>query len=537
MSSPTETEFLRLRDPGEPTDRQKESGNYAKRKVAWKGLTLSVENEAGDVRRGLGKDGHWATRLMYAYGYVNASMGVDGDQVDVYLGPDLDDAPLVFVVHQRRYGAWDEYDEDKCMLGFLDEDQAVGAYLSCYDDPRFLGPVTALPVEEFVAKVKATGTDGAMMIKSLVAPHIRDGRLIRAYENHRRPAPKRRPVPDLFDAGGDPELERYQRLSRRTVRYASGLSRAKDFLPAAWAGHGIGVEAGELSELAMDDLARAVVDWKAQLFVDSGAFGAFMSAVKRGDRPTPLDYGAAVFPRYDRLLDKIDALNEAEDDLPAPTLVMPDVVDDQIGSINLLAAHQDYVKATCAFPGVARAIIPIQRGPLSMADAYREVVRILGTDNFIVGVPSNAAAITPAEFTEFLADAKPRGVHILGALHDSRLKPRLMQILASGHEPEWVSADANPLRSQIIEHGQTADERRDRIAERLGERARLDELEAWLEHNGGREGLKAAFSGATPHRRRNILGLLMDLTGMGLDEVRMEYGLDARQPIVTATGS
>lgn len=527
MSSPAETEFLRLRDPGEPTDAQKRSGNYAKRKVAWKGLTISVENEAGDVRRGVGSDGHWATRMMYAYGYINGTMGVDGDQVDVYLGPDLEDAPSVFVVHQRRYGAWDEYDEDKCMLGFLDEDQAVGAYLSCYDDPRFLGPVTELSVEDFVAKVRATGTDGAMMIKSLVAPYLRDGKIVQAYENHRRPAPKRPQPVDLFALGGDPEHDRYMSLSRRTVRYASGLSRAKDFLPAAWAGHGVGVEAGELSELAMDDLARAVVDWKAQLFVDSGAFGAFMAAMKRGDRPGPLDYAGDVFPRYDRLLDKIDAMNEAEESLPAPTLVMPDVVDDQIGSINLLAAHRDYVRATCEFPGVARAIIPIQRGPLSMADAYREVVRILGTDNFIVGVPSNAAAITPAEFTEFLADAKPRGVHILGALHDSRLKPRLMQILASGHEPEWVSADANPLRSQIVEHGQTADERHDRIVERLGERARLDELDAWLEKNGGREGLAEAFRRSTPDRRRRILGLLMDLTGRGLDEVRVEYGLRA----------
>ena len=71
MSSPAETEFLRLRDPGEPTDAQKRSGNYAKRKVAWKGLTISVENEAGAVRRGVGSDGHWATRMMYAYGYIN----------------------------------------------------------------------------------------------------------------------------------------------------------------------------------------------------------------------------------------------------------------------------------------------------------------------------------------------------------------------------------------------------------------------------------------------------------------------------------
>ncbi|HKT52852.1 MAG TPA: hypothetical protein VJP88_00255 [Caulobacteraceae bacterium] len=163
--------FLRLRDPGEPTDAQKKSGNYAKRKVSWKGLTISVENEAGDVRRGVGADGEWSTRMPYAYGYVNGSMGVDGDQVDVYLGPELDDAPEVYIVHQRKYGDWQAYDEDKALIGFMSEDEARAAYLSCYDDPRFLGPITAMPVREFAAKVMAT-KDNPQMIKSMRRQNI-----------------------------------------------------------------------------------------------------------------------------------------------------------------------------------------------------------------------------------------------------------------------------------------------------------------------------------------------------------------------------
>lgn len=159
--------FLRHPEPGEPTDAQKEAGNYRKRKVEWNGLTISVENEAGTYRRGRSAGGHeWATLLPWSYGYVNRSMGVDGDQVDVYLGPYLDTASTVYVVHQRCYGDWARYDEDKAMLGFLSESDARDAFLACYDDPRFLGEITAMPIAEFVTKARATRAAPAM-IKAL----------------------------------------------------------------------------------------------------------------------------------------------------------------------------------------------------------------------------------------------------------------------------------------------------------------------------------------------------------------------------------
>lgn len=144
-----------FRFPHEPTPAQIKAGNYPKKKVAWRGLTISIENEAGSVRRGVDRDGHaWETRMVFPYGYILSSLGVDGDHVDCYLGPD-EDAPMVYVIHQRKAGAWDRYDEDKCCLNFSSQEEAVHAYLLHYDDPRFLGPVTAMPVEEFKEKVLA----------------------------------------------------------------------------------------------------------------------------------------------------------------------------------------------------------------------------------------------------------------------------------------------------------------------------------------------------------------------------------------------
>lgn len=163
--------LLRLRDPGEPTRAQIAAGNYAKRKISWRGLTISIENEAGSVRRGFKPDGtEWATRMVHPYGYINRTEGVDGDHVDVFVGPFLEAAPLVYVIHQRKVGDWEEYDEDKCMVGFASPEEAVEAFLDNYDDPRFLGPITIMPVPEFVEKVKATF--GAPAMVKALAPRM-----------------------------------------------------------------------------------------------------------------------------------------------------------------------------------------------------------------------------------------------------------------------------------------------------------------------------------------------------------------------------
>lgn len=175
---------LSVEPPNSPTEAQLAAGNYAKRKVAWHGMTISIENEAGSVRRGTKPDGTpWATLMVYAYGYLRRTEGADGDHVDVFTGPNMD-APFVYVIHQRRVDDWANYDEDKCMVGFDSEADAVNAFLLCYDDFRFLGPVTTMPVAEFVAKARAT-FDKPGMIKSLEFRGFDFGQEMLAKSEHR----------------------------------------------------------------------------------------------------------------------------------------------------------------------------------------------------------------------------------------------------------------------------------------------------------------------------------------------------------------
>lgn len=146
-----------------PTQAQAEAGNYLKPRIRWNGLEIAIENPAGSTRSGQDRHGNrWSITMAHPYGYVVGSMGVDGDPVDVYVGPDAA-APMVYVIHQRRVGDWVAYDEDKCMIGFGSEDEARHAFLQHYNDPRFLGPITAMTADEFVAKVRATRERPAMI--------------------------------------------------------------------------------------------------------------------------------------------------------------------------------------------------------------------------------------------------------------------------------------------------------------------------------------------------------------------------------------
>lgn len=152
-----------FRTPGRPTPEQAVSGNYAKPTLDWHGLTIAIENPEGTVREGVDETGKpWRTVFRFAYGEFLWTCGVDGDPVDVYVGQ-YAEATEVYVVRQMKRKKWDQFDEDKCFVNFRSMDDARDAYLEHYDDPRFYGGVIALPVAEFITKVRATKTKPDMI--------------------------------------------------------------------------------------------------------------------------------------------------------------------------------------------------------------------------------------------------------------------------------------------------------------------------------------------------------------------------------------
>lgn len=278
-----------------------------------------------------------------------------------------------------------------------------------------------------------------------------------------KPAPVQKPKPvpmrqqALFNQQGlfgeDSDAVALEKIKKDLVRYASGMSGLSDFETGAYArsGHkssGIGVDVGLLSKNAIDSMAHAVVDFRVPVFVDSGAFGNFRQMIK-GNQPKPLDFDA-ILSKYDDITSAIAEFNVAEDnDYPRPLFVMPDIVGNQRGSLDLIKKHKNWITGELT-GNLSQPIIPIQKGGLTLAQAYQEVVNTLGRDDFIVGIPSNAKAVSRDDLIKFLREAQPKRVHFLGAAADAKLNP-LLGVVAHVSPNTRVTADASKVRSSILD--------------------------------------------------------------------------------------
>ena len=149
---------------GDPTPAQAEAGNYQKAHLRFAGLEITIENPRGSIRSGKG----WAVWMQHHYGYIKRTLGVDGDQFDCLLGPD-ETAPMVYLVTTKAPPDFKVDDEQKALIGFPSKAAARSAFLAMYDDRRFLGQLTAMPIQRFRDEVRTTRA-APRMLKALPAP-------------------------------------------------------------------------------------------------------------------------------------------------------------------------------------------------------------------------------------------------------------------------------------------------------------------------------------------------------------------------------
>lgn len=131
-----------------PTDAQKEAGNYTKGHIKVAGMDVTIEQPKGSIRRGKDADGkEWESEMHNTYGYIRGTESVDGDHIDIFLS-DTPETGNVFVIDQvNKDGSFDEH---KVMYGFSDMESAKKAYLSNYEDGwQGLGNITEVSKEEF----------------------------------------------------------------------------------------------------------------------------------------------------------------------------------------------------------------------------------------------------------------------------------------------------------------------------------------------------------------------------------------------------
>lgn len=131
-----------------PTEAQKEAGNYKKGHIKLDSFNVTIEQPKGSVRRGKDANGkEWKTEMHNTYGYIRGTESVDGDHIDIFLSDNPTEGNVFVVDQVNKDGSFDEH---KVMYGFSDMESARKAYLSNYEEGwQGLGNITEVSKEEF----------------------------------------------------------------------------------------------------------------------------------------------------------------------------------------------------------------------------------------------------------------------------------------------------------------------------------------------------------------------------------------------------
>lgn len=120
----------------------------SKQSKVFAGLPVTIENPKGSTRSGVDSDGTpWSITMTYDYGYIRKTSGMDGDEIDCFLGPN-EDAANAYIIRIKNPNT-NSPDEDKTMLGFDSAAQAKRAFYQNYTDPDFFHSIQTMPMDDF----------------------------------------------------------------------------------------------------------------------------------------------------------------------------------------------------------------------------------------------------------------------------------------------------------------------------------------------------------------------------------------------------
>jgi hypothetical protein len=150
-----------LNDLPEPTQAQKDAGNYKVGRAKISGLDISIENPDGSTRSGVDRDGNaWSRTMNGNYGYVRGkgivARAPDKEHVDVNVKPNTakDYDGDVFIVNQVE-PTTGKFDEPKAYIGYLNKAEAEAAYRSNYaDDWQGMDSIAQVPMAKFKEMLK-----------------------------------------------------------------------------------------------------------------------------------------------------------------------------------------------------------------------------------------------------------------------------------------------------------------------------------------------------------------------------------------------
>ncbi len=146
-------------DLPQPTQPQKEAGNYQKGHVRLNGMDVSIENPAGSTRSGTDASGKpWSVQMQSHYGYIRGTEGRDGEHIDTFIKPGTpqDYNGPVYIVNQNDPSTG-RFDEHKAVIGASSKEQARLLYQENYAPGwKGAGSIVTMPMETFKRWISRT---------------------------------------------------------------------------------------------------------------------------------------------------------------------------------------------------------------------------------------------------------------------------------------------------------------------------------------------------------------------------------------------
>jgi hypothetical protein len=105
------------------------------RTFRWHGHTVALEAEGGDTRFPRGKYPQHIPTGWVGMGYLKGVPAIDGDSLDVIIGPEDDDATIY--VASQKHPETGEFSQFKVMWGFIDAADAEAGYLKLWPQKMF----------------------------------------------------------------------------------------------------------------------------------------------------------------------------------------------------------------------------------------------------------------------------------------------------------------------------------------------------------------------------------------------------------------
>lgn len=125
------------------------------------GLPILIDRPKGYVQTGKDADGNeWSREYQLDYGFLPRTKGGDGEELDVFLGPDLESKRVFWVTQNKADGTFDEY---KLFIGFNSPSAARTAYTD-HIPPQYYAGMSEVAIEQLKA---LAGVDPIELAKRL----------------------------------------------------------------------------------------------------------------------------------------------------------------------------------------------------------------------------------------------------------------------------------------------------------------------------------------------------------------------------------